>query len=98
MKRTTIAIDWASIDSGQPISDWDSIRAQGKMFLWNEGATIVDLGDGIGLIEFHTKANALNDDTSDVIIHACEKATKRFNALIIGNTGKHFSAGANLAM
>ena len=98
MKQKTITIDWNSIDPGKPDPDWDTVRAKGKVYLENEGATIVDLGDRVGLIEFHTKANALNDDICDIIVHACEEGSKRFGALVIGNTGRHFSAGANLAM
>jgi len=98
MQRKTITIDWNSIDQAQSVSDWGPVRAKGKVYKENEGATIVDLGDGVGLIEFHTKANALNDDISDLIVQACDEGSKRFGALIIGNTGRHFSAGANLAM
>ena len=98
MKRKTITIDWGFLDPGRPDPEWEQVRAKGKVYKENEGATIVDLGDGIGLIEFHTKANALNDDISDLIVQACEEGSKRFGALVIGNTGKHFSAGANLAM
>jgi 3-hydroxyacyl-CoA dehydrogenase len=98
MRQKTTTIDWGVIDSGRSVPEWEPIRAKGKVYLENESATIVDLGDGIGLIEFHTKANALNDDISDMIVHACEEGGKRFGALVIGNTGRHFSAGANLAM
>jgi 3-hydroxyacyl-CoA dehydrogenase len=98
MKRRTITIDWDFLDPGKPDTDWDSVRAKGKVYKENAGATIVDLGDGIGLIEFHTKANALNDDICDIIVQACEEGSGRFGALVVGNTGKHFSAGANLAM
>jgi 3-hydroxyacyl-CoA dehydrogenase len=98
MQINKIMIDWNSIDPDRPAPQWEPVRAKGKVFSENAGATLVDLGDGIGLIEFHTKANALNDDICDIIIHACEEGSKRFGALVIGNTGKHFSAGANLAM
>jgi 3-hydroxyacyl-CoA dehydrogenase len=98
MKRNSITIDWDFIDPGKPDTDWDAVRSKGTVYLENEGATIVDLGDRVGLIEFHTKANALNDDICDIIVHACEEGGKRFGALVVGNTGRHFSAGANLAM
>lgn len=91
-------MDWGSIDPARPEPEWEPVKAKEKIYLENTGATIVDLGDGVGLIEFHTKANALNDDISDIIVHACEEGSKRFGALVVGNTGKHFSAGANLAM
>ena len=98
MKRKTITIDWDFIDPGRPDPEWEQVRARGTVYLENEGATIVGLEDGVGLIEFHTKANALNDDICDMIVHACEAGSKRFGALVVGNTGRHFSAGANLAM
>jgi 3-hydroxyacyl-CoA dehydrogenase len=98
MRQTTTTIDWHSIDPAPSTPQWEPIKAKGKVYLENEAATIVDLGDGIGLIEFHTKANALNDDICDIIVHATEEGAKRFGALIVGNSGRHFSAGANLAM
>jgi 3-hydroxyacyl-CoA dehydrogenase len=98
MQRKTITIDWNSIDQGQSVQEWEPVRAKGKVYVGNESATIVDLGDGVGLIEFHTKANALNDEISDLIVYACEEGSKRWGALVVGNTGRHFSAGANLAM
>ena len=96
MTRKIRSVDWTLIDT-EP-DDWEQIKAKGKLYRTNDGATITDLGEGIGLIEFHTKANALNDDICDLIVDACEEGGKRFGALVIGNTGKHFSAGANLAM
>ncbi|HXB08579.1 MAG TPA: enoyl-CoA hydratase/isomerase family protein [Puia sp.] len=98
MNRKTITIDWADIDTDRVAAEWAPIRAVGKVYLENASATVTDLGEGIGLIEFHTKANALNDEISDTIVKTCEEGSKRFGALVIGNTGKHFSAGANLAM
>lgn len=98
MNHKTITIDWTDIDTDRVAAGWASIRANGKVYLENNSATVTDLGEGIGLIEFHTKANALNDEISDTIVKACEEGSKRFGALVIGNTGKHFSAGANLAM
>ncbi len=98
MNRKTITIDWTDIDTDRFATGWAAIRANGKVYLENNSATVTDLGEGIGLIGFHTKANALNDEISDTIVNACEEGSKRFGALVIGNTGKHFSAGANLAM
>jgi len=34
----------------------------------------------------------------EIIVSGCEKGSKEFRGLVIGNTGKHFSAGANLAL
>ncbi|WP_426667404.1 enoyl-CoA hydratase/isomerase family protein [Mucilaginibacter sp. McL0603] len=76
----------------------EELKLGGKTFRENAGASIIDIGDRIGLIEFHTKANALNDDISEMIMVACNEGSSRFDALVVGNRGKHFSAGANLAL
>lgn len=95
--RNTTKIDWSAI-SGASVPDWQQRKSKGDVFFANAGASVVDLDDGVGLIEFHTKANALNDEVCEVIVHACERGSEAFRALVIGNSGKHFSVGANLAM
>ncbi|MBI2820123.1 MAG: enoyl-CoA hydratase/isomerase family protein [Acidobacteria bacterium] len=62
----------------------------------NEGASLRDLGDGVLCVEFHSKMNALGVDAVEMV-HAGLAALERdFDALVIGNQGTHFSAGANL--
>ncbi|UCF60243.1 MAG: 3-hydroxyacyl-CoA dehydrogenase/enoyl-CoA hydratase family protein [Anaerolineaceae bacterium] len=63
----------------------------------NASASLIDMGDGVGLIEFHSKANSLDQDIFDLISHALDVTEDgRFDALVIGNEGTHFSAGANI--
>jgi 3-hydroxyacyl-CoA dehydrogenase len=63
----------------------------------NTSASLIDMGDRVGLIEFHSKANALDQDIFDMIVKAMDAAEEdRFDALVIGNEGQHFSAGANV--
>jgi len=63
----------------------------------NASASLLDMGDGVGLIEFHSKANALDQDIFDMMSFALDEAEAgRFDALVIGNDGQHFCAGANV--
>lgn len=78
--------------------DIGELKNSGKVVMENAGASVIDTGDRIGLIEFHTRANSLDDEVCEMIVAACEKGTAQFDALVIGNRGKHFSAGANLAV
>jgi len=64
----------------------------------NMGATLVDLGDGVLGLEFHTKMNALDADIIGLMSEAVEEAEKNWKALVIGNDGENFSAGANLML
>jgi 3-hydroxyacyl-CoA dehydrogenase len=98
MNGKALNINLSNLAQNEIAIDLEKIKSAGKIYLENNGATILDAGDGIGIIEFHTKANALNDEISEIIVNGCEKGSKEFRGLVIGNTGKHFSAGANLAM
>src|SRR5690348_875745 len=64
----------------------------------NPGASLVDLRDGVLCLEFHTKMNAIGDDIIQMIRAGIEETNRSFEALVIGNQGEHFSAGANLMM
>ncbi|MCX6622189.1 MAG: 3-hydroxyacyl-CoA dehydrogenase family protein, partial [Acidobacteria bacterium] len=64
----------------------------------NSGASLVDLGDGVVCVEFHSKANTLGDDAGAMLQEALEQAGRDFQAIVIGNQGEHFSAGANLML
>jgi 3-hydroxyacyl-CoA dehydrogenase len=64
----------------------------------NAGASLVDLGDGVLGMEVHTKMNTLDADVIAMFSTAVETAEKSFQALVIGNDGEHFGAGANLMM
>ncbi len=69
-----------------------------KVISTNAGASLYDIGDGVALVEFHTKMNALDDDIFNITLEALDRAENDFEGLVIGNEGDHFSAGANLFM
>jgi 3-hydroxyacyl-CoA dehydrogenase len=58
----------------------------------------VDLGDGALGIEVHTKMNTLDPDVIGMMSEAVDIAEKDFEAIVIGNDGEHFGAGANLML
>lgn len=64
----------------------------------NSGATLVDIGDGILNLEFHTKMNTIGGEVLQGINKAIDVAEKDFRGLVISNEGQNFSAGANLGM
>lgn len=75
----------------------DNIR--GNKTIWkNSGASIIDLGDGILNVEFHSKMNTIGGDTLQAINKAIDLAEKDYRGLVIGNDGANFSAGANVGM
>ncbi len=72
------------------------LHAANKVIKKNPGASLVDLGDGVACLEFHTKMNVIGGDQLGMLKQALEEVSKNFLGLVIGNQGPHFSAGANL--
>jgi 3-hydroxyacyl-CoA dehydrogenase len=66
----------------------------------NSGASLIDLGDGVACIEFHSKMNALGGDIIQLITQTLKPggAGDNFDAFVITNDGQNFSVGANLML
>jgi len=64
----------------------------------NAGASLVDLGDGVLCVEFHSKMNAIGGDTIQMLQAGVKEASANFAALVVGNDAVNFSAGANLML
>ncbi len=65
----------------------------------NPGASLIDIGDHVACIEFHTKMNALGGDIVSFVrenLHPGSDAVRNFRAFVITNDAANFSAGANL--
>ncbi|MBI5440756.1 MAG: 3-hydroxyacyl-CoA dehydrogenase/enoyl-CoA hydratase family protein [Deltaproteobacteria bacterium] len=71
-------------------------KLSGKTLLEDECASLVDLGDGVACLEFHTKMNTLSEPLTAFIEAALGRAGKDYRALVVGNQGTVFSAGADL--
>ncbi|MCB9383748.1 MAG: 3-hydroxyacyl-CoA dehydrogenase/enoyl-CoA hydratase family protein [Bryobacterales bacterium] len=74
------------------------LRLQKAPVRSNPGASLWDLGDGVALLEFHSKANTLDGDVFEMLAASLDEVESRFDALVIGNQGANFSVGANLQM
>ena len=66
----------------------------------NSGASLVDLGDGVGCIEFHSKMNSLGADIISLILQTLKPGGPgdNFEAFVITNDAANFSVGANLML
>lgn len=66
----------------------------------NSGASLVDLGDGVGGIEFHSKMNSLGADIINLISQSLKPGGPGdgFDAFVITNDATNFSVGANLML
>lgn len=64
----------------------------------NTGASLIDIGDGVALLEFHSQNNAIGLDIVQMVNTAIEEVEKNYEGLVIGNQGSNFCVGANLAL
>ena len=75
-----------------------SLKDREKTVLSNPGASLIDLGDGVACLEFHSKMNAIGTDTIQMMRDSLKEVEEKFNGMVIGNQGENFSAGANLML
>jgi len=64
----------------------------------NAGASLIDLGDGVACLEFHSKMNAIGGDNLQMLKFALGEVERNFVGLVVGNQGANFSVGANLML
>ncbi len=77
-----------------------ALKGAGNVISDTPSATLVDLGDGVACLEFHTKMNALNAEILDFMAQALDHVDANGTGLVIGNQAGGmpgaFSAGADL--
>ena len=64
----------------------------------NAGASLIDIGDGVACLEFHSKMNAIGGDTLQMLKFALGEVEKNFVGLVVGNQGANFCVGANIML
>jgi 3-hydroxyacyl-CoA dehydrogenase len=71
-------------------------RAGGGIIKENDSATLLDIGEGVACLEFHSKMNTIDQYIIEMMRYAIEQGPQQFRALVINNEGTNFSAGANV--
>ena len=76
-----------------------SFKLSDGIFAGNGAVSLVDLGDGIGCFELHSKMNSLGDESVNFLyehLQAGSDAVRNFNGFIISTDAQNFSVGANI--
>lgn len=71
-------------------------HTKSPVIMGNEDAALLDIGDGVLCLEFHSQGNALTPKSVDVMTRAAEELENDWYGLVIGNQKKNFCVGANL--
>jgi 3-hydroxyacyl-CoA dehydrogenase len=75
-----------------------SAKDRNRVVKKNAGASLIDIGDGVLAVEFHSKMNAIGGDTMQMLRAGVKEAAANFAALVVGNDATNFSVGANLML
>jgi 3-hydroxyacyl-CoA dehydrogenase len=96
-----IGVDLGTPRTKAPPSELEILKNakdQSRIVKKNAGASLIDIGDGVLAVEFHSKMNAIGADTLQMLQAGVREAERNFAALVVGNDAPHFSAGANLML
>ncbi len=75
-----------------------SLKARKKEIKKNAGASLIDLGDGVVCLEFHSKMNTIGEDTVQMVHAGLKALNEGFEAMVVGNQAPNFCVGANLML
>ncbi len=64
----------------------------------NNGGRLLDMGDGIAMLDFCSPNNAIGIDFMDMIVRSAQEVDSNYRGLVIGNQSNNFCVGANLAL
>lgn len=74
------------------------MKERSKNIKQNTGASLWDAGDGVAVLEFHTKMNAIDADIGQMINDSIDEVEKNFQGMLIFNEAPNFSVGANIML
>ncbi|PKN20383.1 MAG: 3-hydroxyacyl-CoA dehydrogenase [Deltaproteobacteria bacterium HGW-Deltaproteobacteria-6] len=88
---------YVKIEENPRIIILPSLKERSKVVKENGSASLIDIGDGVVCLEFHTKMNSIDDGLTVMLHEACDIVEKDFAGMVVANHDERaFSAGANV--
>ena len=88
---------YVKMDENPKIILLPELKDRKKIVKENVAATLVDIGDGVACLEFHTKMNSISADMVQMISESCDIVNKDFTGMVVANHDpRMFSAGADI--
>ncbi len=75
-----------------------SVKDRTGVIKKNSGASLIDIGDGVACLEFHSKMNSIGGDTLQMLKQSLAEVEKNFVGMVVGNEGTNFCVGANIML
>lgn len=89
---------YKAVEQAPEVISLRSLKEQNKVVKGNAGASLIDLGDGVACLEFHSPNNAIGEDILSMIQQSVVEVRNNFEGLVIANQGRNFCVGANIML
>ncbi len=80
------------------IINLQDLKENNRVIKSNSGASLIDIGDGIACLEFHSPKNAIGADILNMIHQSVAEVSSNYRGLVIGNQSSNFCVGANIML
>jgi 3-hydroxyacyl-CoA dehydrogenase len=98
LQHLTLAGDYAPVVRPAGVLLLEDVKRRSRPVAKNGSASLWDIGDDVACLEFHSKMNAIDAETLDLLDRAIGIVARDFKALVIYNEGSNFSVGANIGL
>jgi len=89
--------NYIPVEKNDKIIILKTLKEKKKTIEENASASLIDLGDGVACLEFHTKMNTIDEETIAMVFRACDIVENGpFLGLVVANNATNFSVGANI--
>ncbi|GFN33225.1 3-hydroxyacyl-CoA dehydrogenase/enoyl-CoA hydratase family protein [Paenibacillus xylaniclasticus] len=89
---------YREVEEPEDIISLQSLKAAGRIVFSNAGASLIDLGDEVVCLEFHSQNNAIGADILHAIRRSVYEVERNWRGLVLANEGRNFCVGANLML
>nr|WP_093227659.1 3-hydroxyacyl-CoA dehydrogenase/enoyl-CoA hydratase family protein [Thermoflavimicrobium dichotomicum] len=89
---------WKEVEEHEKVINLALLKEQGKVIKKNSGASLIDIGDDIACLEFHSPKQAIGAEIITMINYAVKEVSANYRGLVIGNQAPNFCVGANLML
>lgn len=88
----------AAEEAPEDILSLAALKSTGKTVFSTSGASLIDIGDDVVCLEFHSPNNAIGGEILTAIRQSVQEVSRNYRGLVLANEGRNFCVGANLAL
>ncbi|MBD0383113.1 3-hydroxyacyl-CoA dehydrogenase/enoyl-CoA hydratase family protein [Paenibacillus sedimenti] len=90
--------EYRGLETRPELISLQALKQQNKVIRSNSGASLIDIGDGVACLEFHSPNNAIGADILTMIQQSADEVRSNYRGLVVANEGKNFCVGANVML